>query len=106
MFLPKKSTPSWIPEGYVLLVGPDDKKYLVLDFMVDSIDQDYHLIVKKKELKAYSAPGTVSHILLLGGQDVRHRCLAQMSGTGVWQRCHGKCPAWDIGLQSMMLTIR
>ena len=86
MFLPKKSTPSWIPEGYV---GPDDEKYLVPDFMVDSIDQDYHLIVKKKELKAYSAPGTVSHILLLGGQDVWHRCLAQVSGRDVsWEMSH------------------
>ena len=91
MFLPKKFTPSWIPEGYVLLVGPDDEKYLVPDFMVDSIDQDYHSIVKKKELKAYSAPGTVSHILLLRGQDVRHRCLAQVSSRDV-----RKCPAWDI----------
>ena len=50
MFLPKKSTPSWIPEGYVLLLGPDNEKYLVPDFMVDSIDQDYHLIVKKKHI--------------------------------------------------------
>ena len=95
MFLPKKSTPSWIPEGYMLLVGPDDEKYLVPDFMVDSIDQDYHSIVKKKELKAYSAPGTVSHILQLGGQDVQHRCPAQMSGTGVRHRCPAEM-SWEI----------
>ena len=35
---PEKFTPSWIPEGYVLLLGPDNEKYLVPNFMEDSIN--------------------------------------------------------------------
>jgi hypothetical protein len=43
IFVPKKdSTANWIPEGFVLLIGPDEEKYIVPEFLVDSIDQDYY----------------------------------------------------------------
>ena len=61
IFVPKKSsTDNWIPEGFVVLIGPDNEKYVVPEFIVDKIDQDYGSQEKKKELKASSAPGTVS----------------------------------------------
>jgi hypothetical protein len=63
IFVPKKdSTANWIPEGFVLLIGPDEEKYIVPEFLVDSIDQDYYSYKKKKKLSG--APGTVSFRIL------------------------------------------
>ena len=72
IFVPKKSsTDNWIPEGFVVLIGPDNEKYVVPEFMVDKIDQDYRSQEKKKELKASSAPGTVS-FFFTDPENVRH----------------------------------
>ena len=55
-----QSDDSWIPDGFILVVGPDGKKYIVPEFMVTALDQDYHSDKKKEELKSFSAAGTVS----------------------------------------------
>jgi hypothetical protein len=51
---------SWIPEGFVQLTGPNDEKYIMPEFMVPALDQDYKSHCKGVELKAWSAKGTVS----------------------------------------------
>jgi len=63
IFVPKKDlTANWIPEGFVLLIGPDEEKYIVPEFLVDSIDQDYYSYKNKNKLSG--APGTVSFRIL------------------------------------------
>lgn len=61
IFVAKKEfTNNWIPDGFVLLIGPDDEKYIVPEFLVDSLDQDYYTMKEKKKLSAHTAQGTVS----------------------------------------------
>ena len=55
-----QSDDSWIPDGFILIVGPDDKKYIVPEFMATALDKDYHSGKKKEELKSFSTAGTVS----------------------------------------------
>ena len=55
-----QSDDSWIPDGFILVVGPDDKKYIVPEFMAMALDKDYHSDKKKEELKSFSVAGTVS----------------------------------------------
>ena len=69
IFVPKKDlTANWIPEGFVLLIGLDEEKYIVPEFLVDSFDQDYYSYKNKNKLSG--APGTVSfsHSVLHRGQ--------------------------------------
>ena len=69
IFVPKKDlTANWIPEGFVLLIGPDEEKYIVLEFLVDSFDQDYYSYIII--IKLSGALGTVSfsHSVLHRGQ--------------------------------------
>lgn len=63
--LPKHKDYTWIPEGFVLVTGPDNEMYIVPDFMVPSLDQDYRSEKKKKDLKATCAPGSVSTSFML-----------------------------------------
>lgn len=51
---------SWIPEGYVLLLGPNEEKYVVPEFMMPALYQDYHSKKGKEDLKVSSSKGTVS----------------------------------------------
>ena len=55
-----QSIDTWIPEGYVQIVGPDNKKYILPEFMVPALGQDYHSAKRKEDLKTFKAPGTVS----------------------------------------------
>jgi hypothetical protein len=55
----EKIEDSWIPEGFVLLIGPDNKKYILPDFMEPALDQEYHSEQKKDNLKTWMAKGTV-----------------------------------------------
>jgi hypothetical protein len=59
-WVPKSTSNSWIPEGYVLMTGPDNKDYIAPEFMVPVLDQDFNAKEKKKELKVSGALGTVS----------------------------------------------
>jgi len=68
IFVPKKDlTANWIPEGFVLLIGPDEEKYIVPEFLVDSIDQDYYSYKNKKIIRC---PGNseFSHSVLHRGR--------------------------------------
>src|ERR1700678_674784 len=63
IFVPKKDlAANCIPEGFVLLIGPDEEKYMGPEFLVALIDQDYYS--KKKKKKLSGAPGTVSFRIL------------------------------------------
>jgi hypothetical protein len=55
-----ESDTTWVPDGYVRLEGPGYKTYIVPEFMVPALDQDYHSNKKKDELKVVYAKGTVS----------------------------------------------
>jgi hypothetical protein len=50
----------WIPEGFVLVIGPNNQKYIVPEYCVPDLDIDYLSNEKKKELGATNAQGTVS----------------------------------------------
>ena len=50
--LPKDKDYTWIPEGFVLVTGPDNEMYIVPDFMVPSLNQDYRSEKKKKRFKS------------------------------------------------------
>lgn len=54
----------WIPDGFVIVVGPDDEKYIVPEFMVDNLDQQFNADRRTKILRAFSAPGSVSNFLI------------------------------------------
>jgi hypothetical protein len=54
----------WIPDGFVVIVGPDDEKYIVPEFMVENLDQQFNAERRAKILRAFSAPGSVSNFLI------------------------------------------
>ena len=71
-----KKDDSWILEGYVLLLGPDEEKYIVLEFMVLALYQDYHSKKVKEDLKISSSKGTVSIPFLIEfPASINIRCL-------------------------------
>jgi hypothetical protein len=83
-WVPKSTSNSWIPEGYVLMTGPDNQDYIVPEFMVPVLDQDFNAKEKKKELGVSGALGTVSSQLscTLGAvrlRDLRCRLLSPAS---------------------------
>jgi hypothetical protein len=53
----------WIPEGYVCVVGPDEKEYLLPEFMLPALQQDCEANKKKADLNVSRASGTVSDFL-------------------------------------------
>lgn len=48
----------------MLVVGPDNKNYIVPEFILPALDQDYHAGKRKEGLMVFSAPGTVSKAML------------------------------------------
>jgi len=78
-WVPKSTTNSWIPEGYVLMTGPDNQDYIAPEFMVPVLDQDFNAKEKKKELKVSGALGTVSSQL----SPIRHVGGPAYSGSGI-----------------------
>lgn len=67
-WVPKKTYDSWLPEGFVFVTGPDNEIYIVPEFMVPALDQNYNAKQKKLEIRASSAPGpgSVSHLFSAG----------------------------------------
>jgi hypothetical protein len=52
---------TWVPDGYIRITSPENEEtYIVPEFMVPALEQDYHSIKKKDELKVVYAKGTVS----------------------------------------------
>jgi hypothetical protein len=74
-WVPKKTNDSWIPKGFVFVTGPDNELYIVPEFMVPALDQEYNAKQKKLELRASSAPGSVSHFLIHNSTPVLWSCV-------------------------------
>ena len=55
-----------IPEGYVLVSGPDKEDFLVPDFMVPALHQVFDGYRKKKVLDAIKGAGNVSYNSVYG----------------------------------------
>jgi len=50
----------WIPEGYLLVNGPDNEKFIVPEFLLPLLEQDYQSEELLERYSVTSAPGTVS----------------------------------------------
>jgi hypothetical protein len=55
-----KRDKTWIPEGFLEVDGPDKRIYVVPEFMVPALQQDYNANKKKEDLNAFQASGSVS----------------------------------------------
>ncbi|KAF8802329.1 hypothetical protein BYT27DRAFT_7215423 [Phlegmacium glaucopus] len=53
-----QGTSNWIPEGYVLIIGPDDKEYVVPEFMVPALHQMFDGYRKKVDLDVFRGAGS------------------------------------------------
>ena len=54
---------SWIPEGYVVVRGPDGQRYVVPEFCVSALHQILDGLGEKKKLEVDKFAGTVSDII-------------------------------------------
>ena len=68
VWVPIHDGDSWIPDGFVIVMGPDEKRYILPDFMLPDLDQSFNARKRAKELQANSAAGTVS----AGCNAIRH----------------------------------
>ena len=59
---PDVNIPSWILEGYQLIVGPDGKEYIMPDFAILAVEQELQAEAKKSSFNASNALGTVSNL--------------------------------------------
>lgn len=50
----------WIPDGYVVVLGPDEHQYVVSEFFVPALHQIFIGYRKKKTLQVFEAAGNVS----------------------------------------------
>jgi hypothetical protein len=50
----------WIPEGYILVMGPDQQPYVVPEFFVSALHQNFDGYKKKESMEVSKAAGTVS----------------------------------------------
>ena len=57
---PIETEPTWIPEGYVVVMGPDGKEYVVPEFFIPALQQNLEGNEKKGKLEIDKAAGTVS----------------------------------------------
>lgn len=60
---------SWIPDGYAVVTGPDQKRYVVPEFCIPALHQMFDGYRKKDELGVFKAAGTVSGTFYLDLQD-------------------------------------
>jgi hypothetical protein len=51
---------TWIPDDFVILVGPENEEYLVPEFMLPKLYLDYHSKEMKRDFGSWGAKGTVS----------------------------------------------
>lgn len=50
---------SWIPEGYIVVTGPDDQRYVVPQYFVSALHQNLDGHREKDKLEIEKAAGTV-----------------------------------------------
>jgi hypothetical protein len=55
-----KNDNEWIPDGFVLINGPDNERYVVPEYMVPALHQTFDAKKKKEELDVCNAMGSVS----------------------------------------------
>jgi hypothetical protein len=51
---------TWVPEGFVCILAPDEKQYMVPEYMVPAIFQQFNAKTNMEDLNVLSASGTVS----------------------------------------------
>jgi hypothetical protein len=61
-----------IPEGYVVIIGPDEERYVVPQFMVPALHQMFDGYRKKADLEVFKCPGSVSHLSKRDGSVSAH----------------------------------
>jgi hypothetical protein len=74
----------WIPEGFVVIKGPDSRRYIVPEFMLPSMQQQFDGDQNKIDLEAFLHLGAVSNIPNL------HEQVHSMPGT-VRTACRACC---------------
>ena len=57
---PSEIDNTWVPQGYVVVIGPDGQRYLVPEFMVPTLHQTFEGYCKKRDLGIFKAAGSVS----------------------------------------------
>jgi hypothetical protein len=57
-------SPSWVPEGYVAVMGPDNIQYVVPEFFTPALQQTLDGLLEKEKLDIRKASGTVSLFLI------------------------------------------
>jgi hypothetical protein len=57
---PIENEPTFIPEGYVVVTGPDEQRYVVPQFMVPALHQSFDGFRLKTSLNASGRAGSVS----------------------------------------------
>ena len=101
-----KSDNSWVPEGYVVAIGPNNKTYIVPEYFLPDLLVDQIMVSnkKKEELGVTNAQGTVSFYSILiwfRGEDTgrypglpvaRCICLSKGKGTCYYQLVSGFRP--------------
>lgn len=53
-----------VPDGYIIINGPDNQKFLVPEFMVPALQQNLDANQKKQDLDVFQAAGSVSKLFL------------------------------------------
>jgi hypothetical protein len=70
---------AWVPDGYIIVVGPDNEHYVVPEFMVEDLDQKFNVSKRELEINAFNAQGSVSNFLAIHNYIYYYR---SSSGTG------------------------
>ena len=60
VWVPIHDGDSWVPDGFVLVIGPDKKRYILPEFMLPDLDLKFNARKRAKEINASNAAGTVS----------------------------------------------
>jgi hypothetical protein len=98
---PPESEHSWIPDGCVILVGPDGQRYVVPAFMGLAMRQVFEG-QKKKDLMTFGALGTVSLIMCPACLFSLHHILASISlHTHEHDHCHCRHCLCRLALSSL-----
>jgi len=56
---------SWVPEGYLAIRGPNDRCYVVPEFMVMTLVHAFEACQKKVEMDTDKAAGTVGYLFFI-----------------------------------------
>ncbi|KAF8811434.1 hypothetical protein BYT27DRAFT_7089498 [Phlegmacium glaucopus] len=76
---PLESNTARIPDGYLVIIGHNDQRYIVPEFMVPALHQMFEGYRKKDSLEVFTATGSVSGLSFSPGQQT---CLFNVIGEG------------------------